>query len=99
MASGTPVISTRLSGIQELIQDGKNGVLVRSADPQALAEAIFSLMQDSLKRERLVRAGQHTVTATYDRKKNAEGLIRTFVAHVSPSETAFFPENVRSIVR
>jgi colanic acid/amylovoran biosynthesis glycosyltransferase len=99
MASGTPVISTRLSGIQELIQDGKNGVLVRSADPKALAEAISFLMQDSLKRERLVRAAQHTVAGTYDRRKNAEGLIRTFVTHVSPQQTAFRPENVRSIVR
>ena len=88
MASGTPVISTRLSGIQELIQHGKNGLLVPSGDPQALAGAILSLMQDSLKRERLVEAAQDTVAKAYDRRRNAVGLIETFVTHVSPQQTA-----------
>lgn len=84
MASGLPVISTRLSGIQELIQHGKNGLLVSSGDPKALAEAISSLMQDSLKRDQLIKAAQDTIARAYDRRKNAEGLIRTFVTHVSP---------------
>jgi glycosyltransferase involved in cell wall biosynthesis len=83
MASGTPVISTRLSGIQELIQDGKNGVLVPPGDAKALAEAISSLLQDSAKRAQLVKAAQHTVAKAYDRRKNAKELIQTFVTHLS----------------
>jgi glycosyltransferase involved in cell wall biosynthesis len=83
MASGTPVISTRLSGIQELIEDGESGVLVPSGDPKALAEAISSLMQDSVKREQLVKAAQDTVATRFDRRKTAQGLIQTFVTHVS----------------
>ncbi|HWO42457.1 MAG TPA: glycosyltransferase [Candidatus Eisenbacteria bacterium] len=83
MASGTPVISTRLSGIQELIENGRNGILVPSADPQALAEAITCLMKDPVKRARLAQAAQRTVAQAYDRRKNAEGLIRTFMAHVA----------------
>ena len=99
MASGLPVISTRLSGIQELIRDGENGLLVSSGDPKALAEAISSLMEDSSKREQLVKAAQYTVAGAYNRRKNAEGLIRTFVTRVSPQQTAFCPENDLSVVR
>ncbi len=84
MAIGTPVISTRLSGIQELIQEGKNGLLVPPADPQALAEAISSLMQDSQQQERFSAAAKRSVTEMFDRRKNAESLVRTFTAYVSP---------------
>jgi colanic acid/amylovoran biosynthesis glycosyltransferase len=89
MASGTPVISTRLSGIQELIQDGKNGLLVPSGDPKALAEAISSLMKDSLRRGQLVKEAHATVASAYDRRRNAVGLIRTFVTHVFPAADRF----------
>jgi len=88
MASGIPVISTRLSGIQELIQDGKNGLLVSPGDPKELAEAISGLMKDSQKREQLVKAAQLTVAEAYDRPKNAEGLIRTFVTHIAPQKVS-----------
>lgn len=84
MASGTAVISTRLSGIQELIREGKNGLLVSPGDPKELAEAISALMKDCQKREQLVKAAQLTVAEAYDRRKNAEGLIRTFVTHIAP---------------
>ncbi|MGH7824514.1 MAG: glycosyltransferase family 4 protein [Candidatus Binatia bacterium] len=94
MASGTPVVSTRLAGIQELIDDGKNGLLVSPGDPKALAEAIASLMQDSAKRERLVEAAQHTVAKAFDRRKNAKGLIQTFVAQVSPGGSSLSPKMV-----
>jgi glycosyltransferase involved in cell wall biosynthesis len=85
MASGIPVISTRLSGIQELIQEGKNGLLVSPGDPEALAEAIASLMQDTRQREGLVEAAKQSVAEAYDRRRNAEGLIRTFANHISLS--------------
>jgi colanic acid/amylovoran biosynthesis glycosyltransferase len=81
MASGTPVISTRLTSIQELIQDGKNGVLVPPGDSQALAEAIVSLMHHDSKRERFVEAARQSVAELFDRRKNAKGLIQTFVTH------------------
>lgn len=82
MASGIPVISTRLSGIQELIQEDKNGLLVSPGDPQALAEAISSLMQDNQKCEQFVEAAKRSVADAYDWRRNAEELIKTFVSHM-----------------
>jgi glycosyltransferase involved in cell wall biosynthesis len=86
MASGIPVISTRLTGIQELIQEGKNGVLVPPGDPPSLADAIVSLMHDHRKREDLASAARQSVAELFDRRKNAEGLIRTFVTYTARSE-------------
>lgn len=46
MASGVPVISTRLSGISELVDDGKDGFLVESGNAEELAGKIMYLMDN-----------------------------------------------------
>jgi glycosyltransferase involved in cell wall biosynthesis len=43
-ASGKPVIGTLVGGIPYAVEDGQTGLLVASRDPQALAEAIASLL-------------------------------------------------------
>ncbi|MCC7264392.1 MAG: glycosyltransferase [Candidatus Latescibacteria bacterium] len=44
-ACGLPVVATRVGGTPELVEDGINGVLVDSGDPQQLAQAIAGLQQ------------------------------------------------------
>lgn len=46
MAAGLPVVATRVSGNEDLIADGENGLLVPPGDPGALAAAIRRLMDD-----------------------------------------------------
>lgn len=43
MATGLPVIATIVGGVPEMIQDGEEGILVESRNPEALAEAITKL--------------------------------------------------------
>jgi len=47
MATGMPVISTRHSGIPELVEDGVSGRLVAERDVDGLADAIQALMRDT----------------------------------------------------
>ena len=46
MALGTPVVSTLVSGIPEMVDDGASGLLVAPNDPDALAVALRRLTAD-----------------------------------------------------
>jgi glycosyltransferase involved in cell wall biosynthesis len=54
MACGLPVVSFNCSsGIREIIRDGVDGLIVRAADPTALASALDGLMANEGERRRL----------------------------------------------
>jgi len=46
MACGLPIIATRIAGNEDLVVDGKNGLLVRSEDVAGLQKALQSLIVD-----------------------------------------------------
>jgi glycosyltransferase involved in cell wall biosynthesis len=66
MAARLAVVSTNVSGIPELVQDGVNGLVVPPEDVLALAEAIARLAKDPELRERLAAAGEATVASKFD---------------------------------
>jgi glycosyltransferase involved in cell wall biosynthesis len=66
MALGLPVISTRVSGIPELVVDGVSGLLAPPGDAVALADAIERLLKDPALREVLSRQGSEAVRARHD---------------------------------
>jgi glycosyltransferase involved in cell wall biosynthesis len=45
MASGLPVIATRIAGSEELVVDGETGLLIEPESPQAVREALIDLLQ------------------------------------------------------
>jgi len=47
----TPVVATRVGGLTELIKDGVNGVLIPPGDPEALSEAVKSVLESDLANE------------------------------------------------
>jgi L-malate glycosyltransferase len=46
MASGKPVVASRVGGIPELLVDGESGLLVAPRDPAALASALIRLVDE-----------------------------------------------------
>ena len=45
-AAGAAVVATNVGGIPDVVQDGRTGILVEPRDPQALAAAVISLLDD-----------------------------------------------------
>ena len=56
MGLGTPVVASAIGGLEEMIIDGVDGLLVPARDPDALAHAIIRLMRDENLSQRLLAA-------------------------------------------
>ena len=65
MASGLPVVATPVGGIVDFVRDGETGVLCRPNDPEGLAKAILSLINDSTLRGRVVTNALQMVRERY----------------------------------
>jgi len=63
--SNKAVVATDVIGIHDLVDQDKNGLLVPPGDPQAMADAISSLMADTAHRVQLASAGNDLVTRQY----------------------------------
>jgi phosphatidylinositol alpha-mannosyltransferase len=57
MASGTPVVASRIPGYHETVRDGIDGILVPPGDPEALASALVSVLTNESRRRALAAAG------------------------------------------
>ena len=59
---GIPVISTKVSGTDELIRNGENGLLVNIGDTEGLAQAFEKLLSNQELREKIGKEGQKLAT-------------------------------------
>lgn len=66
MAMEIPVISTRVSGIPELIDDGESGILVDQKDTAALSEAISRLVCDPGLRKQIAFQGRQKIIEEFN---------------------------------
>lgn len=58
MEAGKPVVSTRVGGLPDLVEDGVNGLLVEPQDPAALAAALVTVLRDPERAARMGEAGR-----------------------------------------
>jgi glycosyltransferase involved in cell wall biosynthesis len=61
MAAGLPAIATDVGGSSEVVEHGVSGLLTAPDDPNALAKAILSLLQNPAAALELARAGRERV--------------------------------------
>lgn len=79
MGSGVPVIASNLSGIPELVNDQRTGLLVPPRDAKSLADALEHYIQDPGLRGRLGNAGREKVVGEFDLNKSAAKLAQYFL--------------------
>jgi glycosyltransferase involved in cell wall biosynthesis len=78
MASGIPVITTPVTGIPELVQDGETGFLVPERDPTALADALEWLISDVELRAGMGEKARQRAVEGFDIQDNASILSTLF---------------------
>ena len=66
MAAARAVVATAVGGVPDLIEGGREGLLVPPHDPAAMAAAILGLLGDPERRSRLGTAGRAAVYPKYD---------------------------------
>lgn len=87
MAMNLPVISTKVSGIPELVRHEQTGWLVPERDAAAIADAVARLADDEVLRTRLGRNGRTLIEQAFEIKGNVSQLRDVFRQVVEQSGT------------
>lgn len=74
MAMEMPVVVTDVGGNHELIETGRDAILVPPDDPGAMAEAIARLHADPAEARRLAQASRAKVAAEFHHRRSAEAV-------------------------
>lgn len=78
MSLGMPCIATDISGNQDLIQHNKNGLLVPSEDPEALAGAVVYMLDNPDKARDMGASARKTIEENYDISRIADKYIELY---------------------
>ncbi|HYD46839.1 MAG TPA: glycosyltransferase family 4 protein [Terriglobales bacterium] len=99
MASGLPVVSTRFSGVPELVLDGTTGLLAPPEDPAAFADGLRRLLADAELRWQLGNAGRMRVTREFSLERAAAELIGFFRASINDHRSRSIGSHARGTQR
>jgi len=78
MALGTPIVSTDVTGIPEILDDEVTGLMVRQRDPAHLAQALARLLDDASLRQHLATQARQRIEDRFDVRRNTEELRALF---------------------
>ena len=78
MASGTPVIGSKVGGIPDIIEEGRNGFLAEQKNPQDLADKIVRLLSNKELRQRFSKNGMQTVREKFSWEAVVGRFVRAY---------------------
>jgi glycosyltransferase involved in cell wall biosynthesis len=78
MASGTPVLVSRIGGLPEVVREGETGFLVPPGDTAALRERLDQVLGDRALAERLGANARDDVLARFTWQKVAERCLQAY---------------------
>jgi glycosyltransferase involved in cell wall biosynthesis len=93
MAIGTPIISTDVTGIPEILTHEETGIAVPQRDSEALVSASLRLLEDDLLRRRLAGQARKVIEHRFDIRKNSVQLRDLFMDIVSGRRRCWCTEN------
>jgi L-malate glycosyltransferase len=79
MATGLPIVATRVGGIVELVDNQRTGVLVSADDPRALGHAVLDLIQWPSHARRLGEAARAEVETRYSWERMVSAFERLYI--------------------
>lgn len=99
MACALPVVSSRLSGIPELVEDGISGLLAAPGNAEAIADALERLARDTALRTALGRAARMRIVSSFDIHRNTSELARLFQDYLTVPGTNYNEMNPVTALR
>ena len=78
MMSQVPVVSTKLSGIPELVEDGETGYLADPENPTSLANALVRVLCEKTHKKRLCSNAAKQINSKFNLLKNTKELLKHF---------------------
>lgn len=97
MALGTPVVATAVGGVPEIVAHRTTGLLVRSSDAHALAEACLELARDPHWAQTLAARGRRVVEEAFSHEQNGLALVKAYRS-ITRQPRAARTQRVRSLV-
>ena len=88
MAAGLPVVGTAVGGVPELVESGRQGILVPPGDCAAFTDAMRTLLDDPEKRTAMANAAQAHATAAFNVERMAQGYEGIYRAALAASGLA-----------
>jgi colanic acid/amylovoran biosynthesis glycosyltransferase len=83
LAAGLPVVSTPIGGVEEIVADGKAGVLVPPGETEPLAHAVANLLREPEAAMTLATAGRARAERLFDLDRNVGVLAGWFQAAIA----------------
>jgi glycosyltransferase involved in cell wall biosynthesis len=85
MAAGVPVVATRVGSLPELIEDGLTGLLIEPGRPDALAQAVHSVLDNPDRARKMAAAAKKAVHDRYSVDSMVERYVSLFESLVDQS--------------
>ena len=93
-ACGTPVIASRHGGLREIVEHGRNGLLVPPGDSKALAEAMDYAFAHPMQMRRMGMEAYQTYLARYTPERNYATLLSIYHQALAPLPTSLTAETI-----
>jgi glycosyltransferase involved in cell wall biosynthesis len=78
MSCARPVVATRVTGLEEIIEPGHNGILCTLGDRRELAEALLMLARDAALRQRMGQAGRVLAVERYNIRRMIRETVQLY---------------------